>query len=195
MHVEKREMATDVRSTTCLCNHSYKDTFKACVRRVLADTDEIQDDKNLEEEEDGAAAGERADDSGVAFFQGRPPTAAEDYAARSVQQAYREFREKRLQVIKGIRRTCMIQVCTVRQREIGTPEIGTILEFASVPLKKIGTRLLGFCWPRQCVLPRLYSEGREWVLRVIGNENPWILYQTKSICTIWEPDLRLSEPR
>lgn len=116
-------MATNFRSTTSHSNPSYKDTFKACVRRVLADTDEIKDDKNLEEEEDGggAAAGEGADDAGVALFQGRPPTAAEDYAARSVQQAYREFREKRLQVIKGIRRTCLIQVCILRQREIGTP--------------------------------------------------------------------------
>ena len=37
-----------------------------------------------------------------------------------------------------------IPATTVRLREIGTPLIGTILEFASGPLKKIGTRLLGF---------------------------------------------------
>ena len=44
------------------------------------------------------------------------------------------------------------------------PLIGTILRFASVPLKKIGTRLLGFCWPCQCVLPLLHSEAPEWEL-------------------------------
>jgi len=41
---------------------------------------------------------------------------------------------------------------TVRFREIGTEQIGTILRFASFPLRKIGTRLLGFCRPCQCVL-------------------------------------------
>ena len=32
---------------------------------------------------------------------------------------------------------------TVRQRGMGTPLMGTILEFASVPLRKMGTDLLG----------------------------------------------------
>ena len=36
---------------------------------------------------------------------------------------------------------------TVGNREMGTGQIGTILEFASVPLKKIGTDLLGSWWP------------------------------------------------
>ena len=41
----------------------------------------------------------------------------------------------------------MIGNITVRLREIGTGPIGTILELASVPPRKIGTRLLGFCRP------------------------------------------------
>ena len=41
---------------------------------------------------------------------------------------------------------------TVRLREIGTLPIGTILEFASVPPRKIETHLLGFCRPRKRVL-------------------------------------------
>jgi len=32
-------------------------------------------------------------------------TAAEDFAARSVQQGYRDWREKRLQVMKAVHRT------------------------------------------------------------------------------------------
>ena len=36
---------------------------------------------------------------------------------------------------------------TVRHRRMGTLPIGTILEFSSVPLKKIGTDLLGSWWP------------------------------------------------
>ena len=53
---------------------------------------------------------------------------------------------------------------TVHQREIRTELIGSILRFASIRLKKIGTRLLGFCWPCQCVLPLLHSEAPEWEL-------------------------------
>jgi len=45
---------------------------------------------------------------------------------------------------------------TVARPGIGTEPIGTILRFASVPLKKIGTDLLGSLWPCQCVLPTLY---------------------------------------
>ena len=46
---------------------------------------------------------------------------------------------------------------TVRQRGMGTPLMGTILEFASVPLRKMGTDLLGSWRPCQCVLPTLTS--------------------------------------
>jgi hypothetical protein len=42
---------------------------------------------------------------------------------------------------------------TVRLRGMGTPLMGTILIFASDPLKKIGTDLLGSWWPCQCVWP------------------------------------------
>ena len=41
---------------------------------------------------------------------------------------------------------------TVLHRGMGTGLMGTILEFASVPLSKIGTRLLGFCRPTKRVL-------------------------------------------
>jgi len=34
--------------------------------------------------------------------------------------------------------------------------MGTILTFASVPLRKMGTDFLGSWWPCQCVLPTLY---------------------------------------
>ena len=42
---------------------------------------------------------------------------------------------------------------TVRHRGMGTLLMGTILKFASVPLRKMGTDLLGSWWPCQCVLP------------------------------------------
>ena len=45
---------------------------------------------------------------------------------------------------------------TVLYREMGTGQMGTILRFASVPLRKMGTDLLGSWWPCQCVLPTLY---------------------------------------
>ena len=45
---------------------------------------------------------------------------------------------------------------TVRLREMGTELMGTILRFASVPPRKMGTLLLGSWWPWQCVLPTLY---------------------------------------
>ena len=52
-------------------------------------------------------------------------------------------------------------VSTVRQRGMGTVTgtslMGTILRFASVPLRKMGTDLLGSWWPCQCVLPTLTS--------------------------------------
>jgi hypothetical protein len=40
-----------------------------------------------------------------------------------------------------------VHTFTVRHRGMGTEPMGTILEFASVPLKKIGTDLLGALWP------------------------------------------------
>ena len=36
---------------------------------------------------------------------------------------------------------------TVRHRGMGTSQMGTILRFASVPLRKMGTDLLGSWWP------------------------------------------------
>ena len=45
----------------------------------------------------------------------------------------------------------------VRHRGMGTLLMGTILRFASVPLRKMGTDLLGSWWPCQCVLPTLTS--------------------------------------
>jgi hypothetical protein len=46
----------------------------------------------------------------LVHFYGRPFTAAEDFAARSVQLAYRDFRERKLQVFKGMRRTTQIRL-------------------------------------------------------------------------------------
>ena len=40
---------------------------------------------------------------------------------------------------------------TVRHRGMGTLLMGTILRFASVPLRKMGTDLLGSWWPCQSV--------------------------------------------
>ena len=40
---------------------------------------------------------------------------------------------------------------TVRHRELGTAQIGTILIRASVPPRKIGTLLLGSWWPQEQV--------------------------------------------
>ena len=49
---------------------------------------------------------------------------------------------------------------TVRHREMGTGEMGTILRFASVPLRKMGTDLLGSWWAScQCVLPTREKGG------------------------------------
>ena len=45
---------------------------------------------------------------------------------------------------------------TLRLRGMGTQPMGTILKFASVPLRKIGTLLLGSWWLWQCFLPTLY---------------------------------------
>jgi len=44
------------------------------------------------------------------MFRGRRITAAEDFAARAVQKAYREWREKKIQVMKAINRTKHIPV-------------------------------------------------------------------------------------
>jgi hypothetical protein len=49
----------------------------------------------------------------------------------------------------------LVEAGGIRRRGVGTELMGTILRFASVPLKKIGTDLLGFLWPCQCVLPLL----------------------------------------
>ena len=46
------------------------------------------------------------------------------------------------------RGSCVWCVCgTVRLREMGTGQMGTILIRASVPLRKMGTDLLGSWWP------------------------------------------------
>ena len=49
----------------------------------------------------------------------------------------------------------LAHVVTVRHREIGTAQIGTILIRASGVPRKIETLLLGSWWPCQCVLPLL----------------------------------------
>jgi hypothetical protein len=140
---------------------SYQDTFRACLLRVLSDTDDYEDEVDIthereigrEGEEVEAVAGSENIFSGLykrfsswmilvsalvpytvgtplnpalknpqrcagvgkyfdaaASITDRPATTAEDYAARSVQLAYREFREKKLQVYKGMRRTTLIEL-------------------------------------------------------------------------------------
>ena len=54
--------------------------------------------------------------------------------------------EDEVTVTSGLRRPS-----TVRHRGMGTPLMGTILTFASVPLRKMGTDLLGSWWPCPCV--------------------------------------------
>ena len=53
---------------------------------------------------------------------------------------------------------------TVRHRGMGTLLMGTILRFASVPLRKMGTDLLGSWWPCQCVLPTLKTLLTSWLI-------------------------------
>jgi len=67
---------------------------------------EVDVDDLIEKQED--AEGDNEQNESAMQFRGRCVTAAEDYAARSVQNAYREYREKRLQVIKAARRTTNI---------------------------------------------------------------------------------------
>jgi len=89
----------------------YHETFFACVKRVL--TTDLEEDEPLTarssmpgQEEGGDAKG----NGGTTMMDGRLPTAAEDFAARSVQSAFREYREKRLQVLKGFTRTTELPI-------------------------------------------------------------------------------------
>lgn len=98
---------------------TYKETFVACVKRVMEQEYE-EDDEVAEEEEFSQGASRNGttshggasarivgldDESIPPMFRGRRVTAAEDFAARSVQQGYRDWREKRLQVFKGVHKT------------------------------------------------------------------------------------------
>ena len=80
---------------------TYHETFLAFVRRCLTgdvnDDDEILVEEN--DDEDIPAGGGGA--PGAEKFRGRRITAAEDFAARAVQKAYRDWREQKIQVHKG----------------------------------------------------------------------------------------------
>mmetsp|Transcript_56414 Transcript_56414/g.117948 ORF Transcript_56414/g.117948 Transcript_56414/m.117948 type:complete len:214 (+) Transcript_56414:5441-6082(+) len=86
---------------------TYRDTFVACAKRVL-----INAEDNVKEEEEqpldsttvaGASTADKLEK--VLDMKGRPYTAADEYAARSVQNAYRDYREIRVQVRKGVHLT------------------------------------------------------------------------------------------
>jgi len=109
---------------------TYQETFLSCVKRVLdADVGE-EDDEEPEEEIIKSASMERLrktappgsstfhQDSETKLFRGRRMTAAEDFAARSVQKAYKDWREKRIQLHKGVNRTNMIPLFAKNIKEI-----------------------------------------------------------------------------
>uniref|UniRef100_A0A7S0MY56 Ion transport domain-containing protein n=1 Tax=Cryptomonas curvata TaxID=233186 RepID=A0A7S0MY56_9CRYP len=82
-------------------NITYRDTFIACAKRVL-----INAEDDLNDDERNEVATENMEK--VVDLRGRPYTAADEYAARSVQLAYREYREVRLQVRKAVHITMEI---------------------------------------------------------------------------------------
>jgi hypothetical protein len=92
---------------------SYKETFVCCVKRVMDhDIEDEEEDEEDEEDPRTSSDGKRqegeegeTDNGEEQLFRGRRVTAAEDFAARSVQQAYRDWREKRLQCFKAVHRT------------------------------------------------------------------------------------------
>jgi len=112
---------------------SYGDTFIACAKRVMmVSSKTVEEDLGLfqcaDDEAEAAAAAaaqifsrppsvasvasmrrksrpQAAPQPFVIDWKGRPYTAADEYAARSVQEAYREYREIRLQVRKGVNMT------------------------------------------------------------------------------------------
>ena len=55
--------------------------------------------------------------------------------------------ENDISVLESVLRRSKIECTTVRLREMGTELMGTILRFASVPPRKMGTLLLGSWWP------------------------------------------------
>ena len=78
--------------------------------------------------------------------------------ARNIEKGDRE-REKKANAKEALERVdypiylyvlsyaYMSESITVRLRGMGTGQMGTILRFASVPLRKMGTDLLGSWWP------------------------------------------------
>mmetsp|Transcript_8879 Transcript_8879/g.23151 ORF Transcript_8879/g.23151 Transcript_8879/m.23151 type:complete len:1940 (-) Transcript_8879:70-5889(-) len=81
-----KDLAIPIRGESVM----YRDTFLACVKRVMAhDTEDDEDDEPEEL------------DKTITGFNGQAVTIAEDFAARLVQRAYRDWREKRMQVQKG----------------------------------------------------------------------------------------------
>eukprot|EP00961_Rhodomonas_salina_P015884 213381-Rhodomonas_salina.2 len=81
----------------------YRDTFLACAKRVmLKDDDEPM--VQLPEDEDGGALFHSMQFQQFSNKQihGRFATVAEDYAARLVQRAYHEWRERKIQAKKAV---------------------------------------------------------------------------------------------
>jgi len=119
-----KDLAIPIRGSVPHKRVTYKETFLACVKRVLAhqihEDDDDEDDLEAviatEEEQGNVGQVDPSDHSdenkgnSSPLFRGRRITAAEDFAARAVQKAYREWREKRIQVMKGVNLTMAIPV-------------------------------------------------------------------------------------
>mmetsp|Transcript_14436 Transcript_14436/g.35315 ORF Transcript_14436/g.35315 Transcript_14436/m.35315 type:complete len:906 (-) Transcript_14436:124-2841(-) len=90
---------------------TYHETFMACVKRVLDqdvgddDGTVIKTDRHDIKDLEFSRAQSHTQHGHNTTFRGRRMMANEDFAARSVQHAYREWREKRLQVMKAVNRT------------------------------------------------------------------------------------------
>ena len=83
-------------------NVHYQDSFLACVKRVMAH--EVDDDGDNEDFVADVTIPEEEMNKQVTTkgFNGQAVTVAEDFAARLVQRAYRDWREKKMQVEKAV---------------------------------------------------------------------------------------------
>mmetsp|Transcript_64826 Transcript_64826/g.159576 ORF Transcript_64826/g.159576 Transcript_64826/m.159576 type:complete len:652 (+) Transcript_64826:132-2087(+) len=98
---------------------SYTETFVACIKRVMNhDIEEDEDEETTKRmsvkrtSTDGDAEGDtsaHSSQNGVPVFRWRRFTVAEEFAAKHLQSAYREWREQRIQVHKGMERAVQIQ--------------------------------------------------------------------------------------
>jgi len=108
---------------------TYQETFMCCVKRVLdADVEEEEPEEEVvksasmerlrQTAPEGSRMFRKSSNVEDPIFRGRRMTAAEDFAARSVQKAYKDWREKRIQLHKGVNRTNMIPLFANNIKEI-----------------------------------------------------------------------------